>query len=78
MTNDFVVEVEPPIDARDNNTYISVKEIFYPTTLSNVNKTNENYFYFQLNFKVKNLLKNQSNTLLSCVANFESDKVMIP
>ena len=52
--------------------------MFYPTTLSNVNKTNENDFYFQLNFEVKNFVKNESNTLLSCFVKFEFDEVMIP
>lgn len=35
--NDFVVEIMPPIDARDDDMYILIK-IFYPTTLSNVSK----------------------------------------
>ena len=46
-------------------------------TLSNVNKTNENDF-FQLNFEMKNFIKNESDTLLSCFVNFKFDKVMIP
>ena len=75
---DFVVEVEPPIDARDSNTYIWVNQIFYPTTLSNVNKINENYFYFQLTFQVENFVKNESNILLPSTVDFEFDKVMIP
>ena len=51
--------------------------MFYPTTLSNVNKTNENDFYFQLNIEVKNFVKNESDTLLSCFVKFEFDEVMI-
>ena len=77
MTNDFMVEIEPLVDARDN-TYISVNKIFYPTTLSNVNKTNNNYFYFQLNFEVKNFVLDELNMSLPSAVNFEFDKVMIP
>ena len=51
-TNDFVVKIQPPIDARDGNTYILVKKMFYPMTFFNVNKINENDFYFQLTFEV--------------------------
>ena len=78
MTNDFVVIVEPSTDARDSNTYILVNEMFYPTTLSNVNKTNKNDFYFQLTFEVKNFVKDEFGFLLPTAVNFEFDKVMIP
>ena len=77
-TNDFVVEIQPLIDATDGNTYISVKEIFYATTVSNVNKINKNYFYFQITFEVENFVEDESNMLLPRVVNFEFNKVMIP
>ena len=77
-TNDFVVEDKPPIDARDR-TFHSLKYNYYClTTLSNVNKTNENDFYIQLNFEVKHFVLDESNMILPSVVNFKFDKVMIP
>ena len=78
MTNNFVVKIQPPIDARDGNIYITVNKMFYPMALSNINKINQNYFYFQLTFKVKNLVKDEFGFLLPSAVNFEFDKVMIP
>ena len=52
--------------------------MFYHMTLSNVNKINENDFYFQLTFEVENFVKDESNMLLPSGVNFKFNKVMIP
>ena len=45
-------------------------------TLSNVNKINENDFYFQLTFEVENFVKDECNMLLPSGVNFKFNKVI--
>ena len=39
------MEIKLPIDTRDGNAYIPVNEIFYPTTLSNINKMMKDFYF---------------------------------
>ena len=75
--NDFAVEIKPPIDVRDGDMYILVNEIFYPTTLSNVNKVTEKH-YFNFKIIVKNFIKKQYGGLVASAVHFESETVWIP
>ena len=76
--NDFVLEIKPPIDARDGNKYTSVNEIFYPTTLSNMNKMTEKDFYFDFEIIVKNFVKDQNQMLCASGVCFKFETVRIP
>ena len=77
-TNNFVMEIQPPINARDGNTYISVNEIFYPTILSNVNEVMEENFYFSFKVTIKNFVKDQRGTMIASGVHFEFETVQIP
>ena len=58
-TNDFVVEIQPPINVRHGDMYILVNKIFYPTMVSNVIKVIE-----------ENFVKDQRGTLIASGVQF--------
>ena len=68
-TNDFMLEIKPPIDVRDGDMYISVNKIFYPTTLSNINKIVEEIF-FSFEIDIKNFVKDQYQMLYASGVQF--------
>ena len=75
--NDFIVEIKPANDARDSNMYILINEIFYPTTLSDMNKMMKEKCYFSFKMVVKDFVKDQAGKKVTSSVHLEFETVHV-
>ena len=78
-TNDFEIDVNPPIDARSGEKSIVLEEIIYPNTLSSVHPRNKEIFKFKFVATFGNFVHHNSlNAFKDATLKFDHDWIYIP
>ena len=77
-TNNFDIELSPPIDARNVNKHITVDKIIYPDSLSTVHPRNREKFYMKIEMEVYDYLQQSDGTDLKGSVKFTHDVVYLP
>ena len=79
QTNDFEIDVNPPIDARSGDKKIVLEEIIYPNTLSSIHPRNKELFKFKFVITFGNFVYDDSSDVFkNATLKFYHDWIHIP
>ena len=77
-TNNFDIDLSPPIDARNINKYIKVDEIIYPDSLSTIHPRNREKFQMKIEMEIYDYLQQTDRTNLKGSVKFTHETTYLP
>ena len=78
QTNDFEIDIQPPLDTCYGNYFIRVNEFMYPQTISTIHIRNRKDFSSLLSLKFSNYMLHTNGNYLDGEVEFQMDEFLIP